>query len=84
MNGIKKWPKAMGLESEIPDITEDIRKLVDVLKGEKVNWYHIRQSEATEFWNYLLTEDLLTPNLKKLVDKTITMPYGSGTYYNKQ
>ena len=78
MNGLKKWPKVFGLESEIPDITEDIKKLVEVLQdGEKIKWCNRRQSSPTDFWNLLLSKGVLTPNLKKLVQKTITFPYGS-------
>ena len=75
--GLKSWPSVMQLEDEIPDMTEDINHLISVLKGPTVNWCQIYQSKPTHFWNLLLVKGVLTPNLKKLVERTITMPYGS-------
>ena len=77
MNGLRKWPKVMNLQDEIPDMTEDIHHLIRVLKLKSTKWCEIHQSKPTHFWNLLLVKGLLTTNLQKLVERTITMPYGS-------
>lgn len=71
------WPRVMNLQDEIPDMTEDIKHLIRILKLKSVKWNVIRQSKPSHFWNLLLVKGLLTTNLQKLVERTITMPYGS-------
>ena len=76
MEGLQKWPKVLGLENEIPDMTEDIDHLIYILKGKELKWCERHQSDSTNFWNLLLVQGVLTPNLEKLVERTLTIPYG--------
>ena len=77
MNGLQKWPRVMDLQDEIPDMTEDIHHLIRVLKLKTVRWCDVHTSKPSHFWNRLLVKGLLTTNLQKLVERTITIPYGS-------
>ena len=76
MSGLNKWASQFDLEDKIPSLQEDIEKLVDTLSGSDVNWCQIRQSKPTSFWNYLLIKGLLPSKIEKLVELTITIPYG--------
>ena len=80
IDGLLKWPKVMNLQNEIPDLTEDIDHLIEVLKRDDIKYCKIRTSQPNKFWNLLLVKGVLTPNLVKLVERTLVIPYGTGMY----
>ena len=81
MDGLHKWPGVLGLQDEIPDMSDDIDHLIYILKDKRLKWCKRHQSNPTSFWNLLLVKGVLTPNLKKLVERTLTIPYGRYILY---
>lgn len=77
INGFKKWPKIFHYDDITEEqMVEELNELARVLK-EDVAWCFLRHSTPTNFWNKLLISANLSTNLKKLIEATLTIPYGS-------
>ena len=77
IDGFKNWPKIF----QYDDISEEqmvleLNQFAKMLK-EDINWCFRRLSSPTNFWNKLLIDGNLSDNMRKLIESTLTIPYGS-------
>ena len=72
----KQWPGMFDMDY-YTTVEQDFLKMVDFLET-NCFWQENMFAKATDFWTHLLSRWVEMPdNLKKLVEKTLSVPYGS-------
>ena len=70
-----QWPELFLMDSATAEA--DFLKLVDYLES-NCFWLENRFAGVTDFWTHLLSEwEDMPENLMKVIEKTLTVPYGS-------
>ena len=80
MEGFRLWPEIFKYNEMTPEVMNaEVDELIRILSNEEsqIRWCDIWESDPTSFWSLLLTDGNLSPNMKRLVEATLAMPYGS-------